>query len=69
MARGTPRCGLVVAHDFSVVVDGANDKTPYIGPGQTATLKLAFKSRGIVHDSCTVPRHADLGMEGTLTVK
>ena len=57
------------AHDFYVTGAGATGKTPYLGPGQAATLKLVFKSKGIVHYSCTVPRHADLGMEGTLTVK
>lgn len=57
------------AHDFYVSGGGATGKTPYLGPGQSTKLKLVFKSKGIVRYSCTVPRHADLGMKGTLTVK
>ena len=56
------------AHDFYVNGAGATGKTPYLAPGQTGTLKLVFKSNGSVQCYCTVPRHADQGMTGTLTV-
>ena len=56
------------AHDFYVNGAGGTGKTAYLAPGQTGTLKIVFKSKGKVQYYCTVPRHADQGMTGTLTV-
>ena len=40
-----------------------------IGPGKTTTIKVIFKKAGKYPYVCDVPRHAELGMAGTLTVK
>ncbi len=40
-----------------------------IGPGKTTTIRVTFKKAGKYPYLCDVPRHAELGMAGTLTVK
>jgi uncharacterized cupredoxin-like copper-binding protein len=54
-----------VPHDFKV---GAK-KTPLVGPGKSATLKVTFAKAGKFAYLCTVPGHAASGMKGTFTVK
>lgn len=55
-----------VTHDFSLK---GYKKTPYLDPGQSATLKVTFKKAGRIAYLCTVPRHAEQGMAGTFVVK
>ena len=40
-----------------------------ITPGKTYTFPVVFKKAGKVQFICDVPRHAELGMAGKLTVK
>jgi plastocyanin len=40
-----------------------------IGPGKTTTIKVTFKKAGRYPYLCDVPRHAELGMAGTLVVR
>jgi plastocyanin len=40
-----------------------------IGPGKTTFIKVTFKKAGRYPYLCDVPRHAELGMAGTLVVK
>jgi uncharacterized cupredoxin-like copper-binding protein len=40
-----------------------------IASGKTYTFSVIFKKAGIVQFICDVPRHAELGMAGKLTVK
>ena len=40
-----------------------------ITPGKTYTFPVIFKKAGRVQFICDVPRHAELGMAGKLTVK
>jgi uncharacterized cupredoxin-like copper-binding protein len=53
-----------VAHDFKI----AGKKTPLIGPGKTATLRVVFHQKGRYAYLCTVPGHAAAGMTGVLGV-
>jgi uncharacterized cupredoxin-like copper-binding protein len=39
-----------------------------IAPGKTTTIKVKFKKKGKFPYVCDVPRHAELGMAGTLKV-
>jgi nitrite reductase (NO-forming) len=50
-------------HDFKI----AGKKTPLIGPGKSATLKVTLK-KGSYKYLCTFPGHAALGMKGTFKV-
>ena len=54
------------AHDFDF---SGGKGTPFIGPGKTYTEKVTFSKKGIFRYTCTVPRHAQLGMAGTFSVK
>lgn len=54
-------------HDFKV--KGFKRKTPVIQPGSQYTLRLTFKKAGRYTYLCTVPRHAQLGMSGTLVIR
>lgn len=56
-----------MAHDFVLEVNGVEQKTPLLDPGQSATLKVTL-SPGTYNYRCTVPGHDILGMKGTLTV-
>jgi uncharacterized cupredoxin-like copper-binding protein len=40
-----------------------------ISPGKTSTFSVVFKKAGSYQYICDVPRHAELGMAGRLTVK
>lgn len=40
-----------------------------IGPGKTTYIKVTFKKAGRYPYLCDVPRHAELGMAGTLVVR
>jgi len=42
---------------------------PIISPGKKKTFTVTFKKAAKVPYVCDVPRHAELGMAGTLTVK
>jgi uncharacterized cupredoxin-like copper-binding protein len=50
--------------DFQGVKAGA-----IISPGKKRTFTVTFKKKGKVPYTCDVPRHAELGMAGSLTVK
>jgi uncharacterized cupredoxin-like copper-binding protein len=52
------------AHNFSI-----NGKTsPLVAPGSTTTLTVVFTRAGSYRYLCTIPGHAQQGMEGTFTV-
>jgi uncharacterized cupredoxin-like copper-binding protein len=53
-----------IGHDFKI----AGKKTPIIKPGRSAKLNVVFKKKGRYPYLCTVPGHAKLGMQGTLSV-
>jgi uncharacterized cupredoxin-like copper-binding protein len=53
-----------IKHDFKI----AGKKTPLIGPGKSATLRVVFHKKGRYAYLCTVPGHARLGMKGVLGV-
>jgi plastocyanin len=50
--------------DFQTVKAGK-----IIGAGKKATFTVVFKKAGKVQYLCDVPRHAELGMSGQLTIK
>ncbi|HEU5213143.1 MAG TPA: cupredoxin domain-containing protein [Gaiellaceae bacterium] len=50
--------------DFVGVKAGA-----IIAPGKTKIFTVTFKKKGKQNYVCDVPRHAELGMNGTLTIK
>lgn len=54
-----------IPHDFKI----NGKKTPLVGPGKSATLKVTFRRVGRYPYICTVPGHAALGMKGILTVR
>jgi uncharacterized cupredoxin-like copper-binding protein len=47
-----------VAHDFKI----NGKKTPLVGPGKSATLKVTFTKTGKFTYLCSVPGHAASGM-------
>ena len=53
----------VLKHDFKI----AGKKTPKIGAGKSATLKVTLK-KGSYKYICTIDAHATLGMKGTFKV-
>ncbi len=53
-----------VAHDFVI----AGHRTRLLQPGQTATLRVRFTTKGRKKYVCSVPGHARLGMKGVLGV-
>jgi uncharacterized cupredoxin-like copper-binding protein len=55
-----------IAHNFALPSSGAS--TPNVDPGGSATLVVTFTNAGSVAYVCTLPQHADAGMEGTLAV-
>ena len=56
------------AHALTVEGNGMSEKkTPTIGPGQTATLKVDLKP-GKYRFYCPVDGHQQLGMKGQITV-
>ena len=52
-------------HDFDVATTKG---TPVIAVGKQTTQKVTFKKKGSLRFLCTVPRHAQFGMVGTLKV-
>ena len=52
-----------IAHDFKI----AGKKTPKIGAGKSATLKVTLK-KGSYKYICTIDAHATLGMKGNFKV-
>lgn len=56
-----------IVHDFKV--KGFLKKTPVIAPGKQYTLRLTFKKAGRYTYLCTVPRHAQDGMSGTIRIR
>lgn len=55
-----------VIHDFQIVP--LKKKTPYAQPGKTSKVTIKFTKKGSYKYICTVPRHAQEGMEGTFKV-
>jgi plastocyanin len=53
------------AHNFKI----AGKRTPVIGAGRSATLKVVFAKPGKYPYLCTLPSHALAGMKGVLTVR
>ena len=54
-----------VVHDFEI----NGKKTPLLQPGQTARLVVTFPKSGKYQYRCTVPGHADAGMQGVFTIR
>ncbi|MCE7988579.1 MAG: hypothetical protein DYG89_46075 [Caldilinea sp. CFX5] len=54
-------------HDFALQVNGVEQKTPLLEPGQSATL-TATLAPGTYSYRCTVLGHDLLGMKGSFTV-
>lgn len=54
-------------HDFAIQGNGVDQKTTMLKPGHTASLTVDL-APGTYTYKCTVPGHAVLGMQGTLTV-
>ena len=53
-----------IEHDLAIEGDGVKEKTPLIGPGEEAALEADLKpAKYRVY--CTVPGHAQSGMEAT----
>jgi plastocyanin len=52
-------------HDFKI----AGRKTPVIGEGRSASVRVTLRSGRRYRYICTVPGHADAGMKGTLRVR
>jgi len=55
-----------IAHDFSII---GSKKTPFLRPRQTVRLRVTFTRARRYSYLCTVPRHAEAGMQGTLVVR
>ena len=56
-----------IPHDFAIQGQGVAHKIAMLKPGHTASLTVALQP-GTYTYKCTVPGHALLGMQGTLTV-
>lgn len=57
----------VLSHNLSI--DGLDEKTETIYPGETDKLVFTPKKSGEYSFRCTVPGHAEAGMRGTLIVR
>jgi plastocyanin len=55
-------------HNFAVQGEGVEQSTPIIQGGQSASITVDLKP-GTYAYLCTVPGHAQLGMQGSFTVK
>ena len=53
-------------HNFDI--QGVKPAGKVIGPGKSQTFTITFKKKGKFQYVCDVPRHAELGMVGFLTV-
>jgi len=56
-----------IEHDLVVQGNGVDAKTPTIGPGKSATLKVDLKP-GTYDVYCSIPGHKQAGMDLKLTV-
>jgi uncharacterized cupredoxin-like copper-binding protein len=56
-----------IEHDLVVEGNGVDEKTPTIGAGKTATLKVDLKP-GTYDVYCSIPGHKQAGMDLKLTV-
>jgi plastocyanin len=54
-------------HNFDI--QGVKPAGKVIGPGKSQTFTITFKKKGRYQYVCDVPRHAELGMTGFITVK
>lgn len=57
-----------MAHDFAIEVNGVEQQTPLLEPGQSAMLAVSL-TVGTYTYRCTVMGHELLGMKGTFMVK
>lgn len=57
-----------IEHDLAAEGQGSEKKTPLIGPGEEAELETDLKP-GKYRFYCTVPGHAESGMETDVTVR
>jgi Copper binding proteins, plastocyanin/azurin family len=57
-----------IDHDLAIEGSGVEEKTPLIGPGEEASLESDLKP-GKYRFYCTVPGHAESGMETDVTVR
>jgi plastocyanin len=57
-----------IPHDLAVEGNGIEKKTPLLDPGKEGGLKVALKP-GKYRFYCTVPGHAQSGMDDEVTVK
>jgi uncharacterized cupredoxin-like copper-binding protein len=55
-----------VVHDFQIVP--LHKKTPFTQPGKSSKVTIKFTKKGSFKYICTIPRHAQQGMEGTFKV-
>ena len=55
-------------HNFAIMVDGKEQKTPNIAAGATGTLELVMAA-GTYQTLCDIPGHKDKGMVGQISVK
>lgn len=58
---------MVIPHNFSIQVNGVDQTTPILKPGETASLTIDLQPRTYTY-KCTVHFHHLLGMKGILTV-
>lgn len=56
-----------IEHDFVIKGNGVDEKTPTIGAGESATLKVDLKP-GTYDVYCSIPGHKQAGMDLKLTV-
>ena len=56
-----------IEHDLVVQGNGVDEKTPTIGPGESATLKVDL-TPGTYDVYCSIPGHKQAGMDLKLTV-
>jgi uncharacterized cupredoxin-like copper-binding protein len=56
-----------IPHDFRIIGNGVDDKTPMIEAGGTETLSVSLE-QGTYDYECTVEGHAMLGMKGSFSV-
>ena len=57
-----------IDHDLAIEGSGVEEKTPLIGPGEEGSLESDLKP-GKYRFYCTVPGHAESGMETDVTVR
>jgi uncharacterized cupredoxin-like copper-binding protein len=57
-----------MAHDFAIQVNGNEEKSTMLNPGQSTTLSVTL-APGTYTFRCSVPGHDILGMKGTFIVR